>query len=179
MFLFIYNYIFIAGGIALLDINPGLVIWTTFTFILVAFILYKFAWSKIIKALDEREERIKSNIEEAQKLKQEAENKFQEYQNKLADLKEEAQSLLSEAKKDAEHLRNSIIQKAKTEAEELRRRAQKEINLAKESAIQEIHKYAIDLSMEITRKVISKSLTEEEHKRILSEVLQNLKTSQN
>jgi F0F1-type ATP synthase membrane subunit b/b' len=61
----------------------------------------------------------------------------------------------------------------------LRRRAQKEINLAKESAIEEIHNYAIELSMEITKKVINKTLSKEEHKRLLEETLKELNKSQN
>lgn len=167
------------GGIALLEINPGLVIWTTITFILVAVLLYVFAWKKIIEALDKRAEYIETNIKKAEEARVEAEQKLQEYENKLLDLKREAQEIIQEAKRDAENLKNEIIQKAKTEAEELRRRAQKEINLAKEAAIQEIHNYAIELSMEITRKIIKKSLTEEDHKRMLEETLKEIQTSQN
>ncbi|MCS7206195.1 MAG: F0F1 ATP synthase subunit B [Leptospiraceae bacterium] len=171
--------ILLAGGIALLEMNPGLVIWTTFTFILVAVLLYIFAWKKIIVALDQRAEYIENNIKQAEKLRIEAEQKFQEYETKLLDLKQEAQEIIQEAKKDAENLKNEIVQKAKVEAEELRRRAQKEINLAKESAIQEIHNYAIELSMEIARKAIHKTLTPEEHRRLLEETLRELKSSQN
>ncbi len=171
--------IFLAGGIALLDINPGLVIWTTFTFILVSVLLYIFAWKKIIKALDERSEHIENNIKEAERLKKDAEIKYQEYQNKLLDLKQEAQELLQEAKKDAEELKNNILKKAKDEAEEIRKRAQKEILLAKDSAIEDIHNYAIELSMEIAKKAINKSLSPEEHKRLLEETLKELKPSQN
>lgn len=171
--------VILAGGIALLDINPGLVIWTTFTFILVSVLLYIFAWKKIIKALDDRAEHIESNIKEAERLKKDAEEKYQEYQNKLLDIKQEAQELLQEAKKDAEELKNSILKKAKDEAEEIRKRAQKEILLAKDSAIEDIHNYAIELSMEIAKKAINKSLSPEEHKRLLEETLKELKPSQN
>ncbi|GIX43070.1 MAG: ATP synthase subunit b [Leptospiraceae bacterium] len=171
--------IILAGGIALLEINPGLVIWTTITFIIVAIILYVAAWKKIIQALDQRAEYIENNIKEAEQLKKEAETKFLEYQNKLLDLKQEAQEIIQEAKKDAEVLKEEIIKKAKEEAEELRRRAQKEINLAKESAIEEIHQHAIELSMEIARKAINKALSPEEHKRLLEETLKELNKSQN
>ena len=171
--------ILLAGGIALLEINPGLVIWTTLTFIIVAIILYVFAWKKIIVALDTRAQYIENNIKDAERLKKEAEAKFEEYQNKMIDLKHEAQEILQEAKKDAEVLKDEIIKKAKEEAEELRRRAQKEINLAKESAIEEINNYAIELSMEITKKVINKTLSIDEHKRLLEETLRELNKSQN
>jgi F-type H+-transporting ATPase subunit b len=171
--------IVLASGIALLEINPGLVIWTTITFIIVAIILYNFAWKKIITALDQRAEYIDNNIKEAENLKKEAEAKFQEYQEKLVSLKVEAQEIIQEAKKDAERLKDEIIKKAKEEAEELRRRAQKEINLSKEAALEEIHKYAVELSMEIARKSIQKALSPEEHKRLLEETIKELNKSQN
>ncbi len=171
--------IILAGGIALLDINPGLVIWTTLTSIIVSIILYVFAWKKIILALDKRAEYIENNIKEAERLKLEAEAKYQEYQNKMIELKQEAQDIIQEAKKDADNLKDEILKKAKEEAEELRRRAQKEINLAKESAIQEIHNYVIDLSMEIARKTIHKTLSKEEQKKLIEETLKNLSKSQN
>lgn len=166
--------IFLAGGIALLDINPGLVIWTTLTFILVALILYKFSWSKIIAALDERAERIENNIKAAENLRKEAERKFEEYQEKIASAKSEAQEIIQEAKKDAEALKNEILQKAKTESEEIRRRAFKEINLAKELAVQEVHQYVIQLAMEIAKKLIQKNIHVEDHKQLIEDTMQNL-----
>ncbi|MFN3604029.1 MAG: F0F1 ATP synthase subunit B [Leptonema sp. (in: bacteria)] len=170
----IWMGIYLAGGIALLEINPGLVIWTTFTFVLVSLILYKFAWSKIITALDERAERIESNIKAAENLRKEAEKKFEEYQEKIANAKSEAQEILQEAKKDAEILKSDILQKAKNESEEIRRRAQKEINLAKELAVQEIHEYVIGLSLEIAKKIINKNLDMEEHKKLIEDTIQQL-----
>ncbi len=174
----IFVGIYLAGGIALLDINPGLVIWTTFTFILVALILYKFAWSKIISALDERAERIENNIKAAENLRKEAERIFEDYQEKISNAKAEAQEIIQEAKKDAEALKNEILQKAKNESEELRRRALKEINLAKDLAVQEVHQYAIQLSMEIAKKLIEKTIDLDDHKQLIEETMKNL-TKQN
>lgn len=170
----IFLGIYLAGGIALLDINPGLVIWTTITFVLVAFLLYKFAWSKIITALDERAQRIEENIKRAEELRDEAEKKYQEYQEKISNARVEAQEIIQEARKDADNLKNEILQKAKTEAEEIRRRAQKEINMAKELAVQEVQKYAIELSMEIARKIITKNLNKEEHRKLVEETILEL-----
>lgn len=170
----IFLGIYLASGIALLDINPGLVIWTTVTFILVALLLYKFAWSKIIKALDERAQRIEENIRRAEELKEESEKKYLEYQEKISNARAEAQEIIQEARRDAENLKNEILQKAKNEAEEIRRRAQKEINMAKELAVQEVQKYAIELSMEIAKKIITKNLSKEEHRSLIEETILEL-----
>lgn len=162
------------GGIALLDVNPGLVVWTTVTFLLVLLLLNKFAWKPIIKALDDRAERIHNDIERASQLRSEADTLFQQYQNKLNDLKGEAQEIINEARKDAEVLKNDILEKARKEAEEIRARSRKEIQLAMDSALEEIHRHAVDLSVEITKRVITRNLTVEDHKKQLQEALESI-----
>jgi F-type H+-transporting ATPase subunit b len=162
------------GGIALLDVNPGLVVWTTVTFLLVLLLLNKFAWKPIIKALDDRADRIRNDIERAGQLRNEAEELFQQYQNKLNDLKGEAQEIINEARKDAETLKNDILEKARKEAEEIRARSRKEIQLAMDAALEEIHRQAVDLSVEITKRVITRNFTPEDHKKQLQEALESI-----
>ncbi len=162
------------GGIALLDVNPGLVVWTTVTFVLVLLLLSKFAWKPIIKALDDRAEKIHSDMERANQLRSEAENLFQQYQSKLNDLKGEAQEIINEARKDAEGLKNDILDKARKEAEEIRARSRKEIQLAMDTALEEIHRQAVDLSVEITKRVISLNLSPEDHKKQLQQALETV-----
>jgi F-type H+-transporting ATPase subunit b len=162
------------GGIALLDVNPGLVVWTTVTFVLVLLLLNKFAWKPIIKALDDRADRIHSDIERANQLRNEADTLFQQYQNKLNDLKGEAQEMINEGRRDAEVLKNDILEKARKEAEEIRARSRKEIQLAMDSALEEIHRQAVDLSVEITKRVVSRNMTPEDHKKQLQEALESI-----
>lgn len=162
------------GGIALLDVNPGLVVWTTLTFVLVLLILNRYAWKPIIKALDDRADRIHSDIERANQLKKEAESLFQQYQDRLNDLKVEAQTMIAEARKDSEGLKADILEKARKEAEEIRARSRKEIQQAMDSALEQIHQQAIDLSVEITKRVVKKSLTAEDHKKQLQEALDSI-----
>lgn len=162
------------GGIALLDVNPGLVVWTTLTFVLVLLILNRYAWKPIIKALDDRADRIHSDIERAGQLKKEAETLFQQYQDRLNDLKAEAQTMIAEARKDSEGLKADILEKARKEAEEIRSRSRKEIQQAMDSALEQIHKQAIELSVEITKRVVKKSLTAEDHKKQLQEALDSI-----
>ena len=80
------------GGISLLEVNPGLVIWTFIVFGIVLFLLRRFAWDPISQALDRRAEKIHGDIERAQKLKEEAESKLSQYLGKLGSLEEEGKN---------------------------------------------------------------------------------------
>lgn len=162
------------GGIAILDVNPGLVVWTTVTFVLVLLILNRFAWKPIVKALDDRANRIHGDIERAEQLRREADALFQQYQNRLNDLKGEAQDMVASARKDAENLKTEMIEKARREAEEIRSRSRKEIQLAMDAAIEQIHRQAVDLSVEITKRVVAKSLSVEDHKKQLEQALETI-----
>jgi len=75
------------GGIALLDVNPGLMIWTTITFFIVFFVLRSLAWKPISQSLDARADRIHADLDRAENLKKEAEAKFEEYMQKLNSLR--------------------------------------------------------------------------------------------
>lgn len=159
------------GGIALLDVNPGLVVWTTLTFVLVLLILNRYAWKPIIKALDDRADRIHGDIERANQLRKEAETLFQQYQDRLNDLKVEAQTMISEARKDSEALKADVLDKARKEAEEIRARSRKEIQQAMDSALEQIRQQAVDLSVEITKRVVARSMTADDHKKQLQDAL--------
>ena len=72
------EFIAAEGGISLLEVNPGLAIWTTVTFLLVLFILQKFAWKPITSALDERANKIHEDLDRAERIRTDAESKLEE-----------------------------------------------------------------------------------------------------
>lgn len=71
------------GGLNLLEVNPGLVFWTVFTFLVVVLVLKKFAWDPILKALDARAEKIHGDIDKATELKTQAEELYKSYEAKI------------------------------------------------------------------------------------------------
>ena len=93
------EFIAAEGGISLLEVNPGLAIWTTVTFLLVLFILQKFAWKPITSALDERANKIHEDLDRAERIRTDAESKLEEYMEKLNGLKEEGQDIIAEVPK--------------------------------------------------------------------------------
>ncbi len=156
----------------LITINPGLVIWTLITFVLLFFILKKFAWGPILTALDKREQSIKDNVVQAQKTREEAETILADYKGKLDSIKEEARQLVEEGKAKGEQAREELLEQARKEYEEQLGRARKEIDLAKQKALDEFQQFAVDLTLEMASRVTRKSLSDADHRKLALDALE-------
>lgn len=163
------------GGIALLDVNPGLVIWTFIIFGFVLFILWKFAWGPIVGALDERAHKIHQDIDRAEGLRKEAEGKLHEYMEKLNGLRHEGQEILAEARKDAEHLKQEMLAETRKEAEAIKSRALREVQLAKDQALEDLHKQVTELSVSIAGQILERVLTAGDHEKMVRETIERIK----
>ena len=173
------DFIAAQGGISLLEVNPGLAIWTTVVFLLILFILQKFAWKPITSALDERANKVHEDLDRADRIRKDAEAKLEEYMEKLNGLKEEGQEIVAEARKDAEGLRNEILDSARKEAEQIRERSRKEIDLAMDAALDQLHKEVTTLSVQIASQVLGKVLSEKEHKDLIEQSVRSIRGLQN
>ncbi|MCF7810732.1 F0F1 ATP synthase subunit B [bacterium] len=156
----------------MLDIHPGLMIWTIITFVILLFILKKAAWTPILKALDDREMGIKANIEAARKAKEEADLAIEENRRKLAEAQAEAQKVIAKARQDAERLGEQLKAQYKAEADAARERAIKEIDLERQAAVNEIRKEITYLAVAAAEKIVGKSISAEDHKRLVMEGIQ-------
>jgi F-type H+-transporting ATPase subunit b len=156
----------------LITINPGLVIWTIITFVLLFFILKRFAWGPILSALDKREKSIKENVVQAQKTREEAETLLADYKEKLDSIKDEARKLVEEGKAKGEKAREDLLEQARKEYEDQLGRAKKEIELAKQKAVDEVQGYVVDLTLDIASTVTEKSLSDDDHRRLAKDTLE-------
>ncbi len=161
----------------LLQVNPGLIVWTTITFLFLLWVLKKLAWKPILSALESREERIRSALDDAEKNRQEAEKKLAEYEKMIEDAKRESQEIVNKGRKTAEMLKEEVVQKANEEAARMLEKAKREISLEREKAVDEIRKLAVDLSVDAASKLIGKNLTDEDHKKIAEKYIQEMKLS--
>jgi F-type H+-transporting ATPase subunit b len=163
------------ASLNLLQVDPGLLIWTIITFSIVFFILKKFAWGPIIHALDERAEKIHGDIEKAEKLRSEAETVLQEYKAKIANAHDEAIAIVNEAKSDATVLKNKMIQDTNVEIQRIKDQSLRDIELARLKALQDIQQNVLDLSISIASKILEKQLKAEDHANFVNSELENLK----
>ena len=136
----------------LVQLDPGLFIWTIITFLLVLFLLSKFAWKPLLKVLQEREDEIKSSLKDAELAKTELEKVNLESEKILNDARAEARKIQAESKSVSEKQRDEIIHKAKEEAKKIVVNAESQIKMEKDLAIKQIQEKVIDLTFSISEK---------------------------
>jgi F-type H+-transporting ATPase subunit b len=162
----------IAAGI--MDLRPGLSIWTALTFLLLLVLLSKFAWGPIVKMLDERERTIREAIEQAKKERAEAERMMTEQKAALAAAQREAAALAQQSKVEVEVLRADLTARARKEAEELVATARRQIQEEKTKAVAELKGQVADLAIDAARRLIKSSLDEKAQRALVEEYIAQL-----
>ena len=159
----------------LVQLDPGLFIWTILTFLILFFVLSKFAWRPLLKALESRENTIKSSLDDAEKAKQELESLNAETETIISEARSEAQSIRLEAKSAAEKVKADIIAQAGEDAKKLRDENEKQIQVEKDRAINEIRQEVVDLTLTVAERVIRKNLSKEDNQGLIEDSLKTLK----
>ena len=167
------------GGIGapnpLVQLDPGLFIWTILTFLILFFVLSKFAWKPLLTLLESRENTIKSSLEDAEKAKQELERLNTESEAIISEARSEAQSIRVEAKSAAEKIKADIMAQAGEDAKKLRDETEKQIQVEKDKAISEIREEVVGLTIAVAEKVIRKNLSKVDNQELIEDSLKNLK----
>jgi F-type H+-transporting ATPase subunit b len=158
----------------LVQVDPGLFIWTILTFLVLATLLAKFAWRPLLQALDARHEAIRKSIDDAQQAQRELERLQQESASILAGARAEADALVARTRTDAERLREEMKQKARTEADGIVKNAERQIELETGRALQQIRQEAVDLSVMIASKLIQRNVSKEDNEKLIEETLRQI-----
>ena len=160
----------------LVQLDPGLFVWTILTFLLLVFVLAKFAWKPLLKMLQDREDMIRSSLEDAEKAKSELERLNEESEAIMAKARSEAQSILADGKAAAEKVKDDIIAKSKEQANKIREDAGNQIQVEKDKAISEIKKEVVSLTLSVAEKLIRKNLSDADNKSLIEESLKKVQT---
>ena len=136
----------------------GLLVWTLVAFLLVFFILKKFAWKIIIKSLDDREKGISDSLETAKKLKAEMAQMKSENESLMQQAREERSKMLKEAKETRDKIVNDAKEQAKAEAAKVIADAHATIQTEKMAALTEVKNQIGNMVIDIAEKVIRKQL---------------------
>ncbi len=154
--------------------DPGLYIWTIATFLVLAFLLAKFAWRPLLEALESRQESIRKSLDEARQAKIEMERLHVESGKILAQARSEADAFMARTRSDADRFREELHQKARTEAATLVKNAEQQIALETSRALQQIRQEAVDLSLAIASKVLERNVSKEDNERLIDETFRQL-----
>jgi F-type H+-transporting ATPase subunit b len=142
----------------MLDINPGLILWTIITFIIVLAILRITAWKPLLAALTAREEKIRSSLEQADRAQKEAERLLAENRRQLALAEEQSQRVMREGREMGEKLKAEILEKANASSRHMVEQAKEEIHREKEAALVQLRAEVSDLAIAAAGKLIDANL---------------------
>jgi len=136
----------------------GLIFWTTVTFLILLFLLKKFAWKPILDSVEEREEGIKKALEAAEEAKKEMQNLHADNEKLLKEARAEREAMMKEAREIKEEIISEAKEEAQVAAGKLIDNAKASIEQEKQAAISGLKKQVAELSISIAESVVKKEL---------------------
>ncbi len=133
-------------------------VWGIGSFAVLFAIMAKLAFPAVQKAMNDRSERIRSGLDDAEQAKAQAESILDDYQRKLADARNESNRIIEEARQAAESVRRELIARAETEAQELRQRTQQDLEAAQKRALENLKQQVAEIAVGAAEKIIERNL---------------------
>jgi F-type H+-transporting ATPase subunit b len=161
----------------MLDLDPGMMIWTWITFFIVLAILSKIALKPILSAIQARDDEIKNNLEDAEKQRKESEALLEQHRKLIAEAESQAQSIIKENQALAEKKKQEIIDQARAEYEKQLQKAQEDIKHEKEKALESLRAEVADLAIGAAQKIIVQDLDDPKHHKVVDEYIKSLNQS--
>ena len=158
----------------LLSPHGGLMFWTLAIFLVLWFILSKFAFKPITAAVEAREKALEDAIVAAKADRDEASRILDEQRKQIEVARGDAQRIIAEGRAVGEKLRSDMIEETRTQQQDMLERARREIEAEKVRAVAELRREAVDLAIAGASKVIEKNLDDESNRRIVEKFLASI-----
>ena len=162
------------SGSFLVSPEIGLMVWTLILFGICLLILSKVAFPRIAEALDRRQKAIEDSIDTAERTRRDADELLAEYRERLTAARQQADDIVTRARKAGEQQEADFVARGKARREELLEQARRDIQSETRRAIQEIRAEVADLTILATEKVTRKTLTDEDQRRLVQEAVSEL-----
>jgi F-type H+-transporting ATPase subunit b len=162
------------GGKFLVTPSVGLMIWTLLAFGATLYVLRRWVFPRIQEQLDKRQRAIEETIDIAERTRREAEKLLEEYRERLHEARQQAEDIVARARKAGERHQEEVTQVATRKQQETLEQARREIETETRLALERIRREVADLTVLATEKVTRKSLTSEDHQRLVQEALQEI-----
>lgn len=163
----------------ILEPQPSLAIWTVVVFLGLLFVLGKFAWKPLLNALHQREEHLEHVLLETERARNESEKLLAEHRKQMAEAEERARALLEEARAQGRADAEKIVQQAHAVAEADQKRSRQEIATARDQALSEIWSQTANLAVSVAGKVLTKTLSDDDRRRLVETAMSELPASPN
>jgi F-type H+-transporting ATPase subunit b len=156
------------------SINTGMAFWTVLIFLILCGLLWKLGWPAILKSVEEREQRIQQQLDEAEKARAEAARLLEEQRQLLAAARAEGLQTIAAAKAVGQKEREALLAKTHEEQEELLARARREIASETKKALATVRQEAVDLSLAAASQLIEAKLDSDANRRLVTQYIDHL-----
>ena len=161
-----------------IEVFHSLIFWSLISFAILFFLLKRFAFPPILEILEERENKIRSEISDAEKLRQEAEGIKADLGRELKSAHEKAQTIIQMAGDESKKIQDKSINETQVKVRQMLSDAEQEIQITRNKLLNEIRTYTAALTMASTEKVLKMALSDDDKKRLvdesIAEVLQEM-----
>jgi len=161
-------------GSNLITPDPGTVLWTVITFIVLAGLLAKFAWKPLLTTLQERERTIRESLEQAQKARAEGEETLRRNQEILSQARRETAAILEQGKREAETLKTEILAQARKEAQDLVEQGKRQVQFEQKQAMEQLRRQVADLAIQAAERLITRSLDDSAQRQLVDDYVRGL-----
>jgi F-type H+-transporting ATPase subunit b len=165
----------LAAGI--MELNPGLSLWTAITFLVLIWVLWKFAFGPITKMLAERETTIRDAIDSARREREEAEKLLARQKDALLQAQREAAEIAKRNQQEMEAFRAQLTAQARKEADDLVASARKAVAEEKKLAVAQLRAEVADLAVAAAARIVKSSLDEKAQRQLVEEYIRDLPAS--
>lgn len=160
------------GGNPLLEASPGLMIWTLVIFGITLFILKRYVFGPVGQAIEKRRTDIAQSIEEAERSRDEATALLEDYRTRLAEARREADALRDQGRKEGERQGQEIVSQAQAQRERILADAETQIFAEARSAASGLRDQVATLALLAAEKVSRRSLSDDDHRRLIEEAIE-------
>ena len=157
-----------------IEVFHSLIFWSLVSFALLFFLLKRFAFPPILEVLEERENKIRSEIDDAEKLRHEAEELKADLGRELKNAHEKANTIIQMAGDESKKIQEKSIQETQAKVRQMQNDAEQEIQITRNKLLNEIRSYTAALTIASTEKVLKKSLNDEDKNRLIDESIEDV-----
>ncbi len=157
-----------------MELDYGQIVTQILGFILVLWIMKRFAWKPLLRVLQERSDRVESDLNEAEKQRLDMEKLRRQYEEKLRDIDAEARARLQEAVRNAQRIAAEIKEDARGDVKEMLGRARDEIERDRAKALVQLRNEVVDIAIKASGKVLRESLDTARHRKLVAEFIKDL-----
>jgi F-type H+-transporting ATPase subunit b len=159
---------------SLISVTPGLMVWTIICFLIVLWVLKRFAFGRVQQVIDERRRTIEEAIEEATGARAEARRLVEEHRALIEQARMQAEEIRNEARQTSQALERQMRDEVDAERRRRLEEARREIEAETERALERIRREVADLTLVATEKVTGKVLDASDHRRLIEQAVADL-----